>query len=620
MIHMKTSTCQLVLAALALCCALPGHAAQAPFADHIEKMLTVPNAIDRNGDGELSSEEVLDAPRQLRLLDLNGDGVLDYEEIGAYLPMLPLVRSHHVTNVIDEDGDVNISAEEMANAAEALSHLDRNGDWRIDKEEIVFPKPAKLPTFNLRRYPPAIWQQFRSYQTRLDGPMLPGADAQVSNGYTLVHDSGDNMQVQKAKSTYLLDDKGQVVHEWPFPGYAPEATTSYLLPNGQLLRTLSMNHWTRDEDFPVGAHSSIQLVDWDGACLRVISLSVPEKYSFHHDVEYMPNGNILAIRYTGFTVEEAAAMGWDPALGKSVVNRIKRDGTGLVWMDSILELKPDLADGSTEIVWQWNSWEHFVQDRFPNKQNFGDVTNPAKIHVNYLNLDTDVPFNTGQFHHINSVDYHAGLDMVMLSSPTYGEVWFIDHSTSMAEAAGSKGGRHKRGGDLLYRWGNDESFGKDTRDNTYLFWQHNTSWIDEGLPGAGHVLIYNNGTRRTLDDKFIKDPPKVGGFGREYTNLLEIKLPIDRHGNFRKNGKAEVVWSWESQNRADFYSPFMSGLQRMPNGNTLFCVAYNKRVLEVTQQGDVVMDYRLPGWGRLHRIQKYAPDYPGLPVGFGKQE
>src|SRR5262249_6594816 len=95
--------------------------------------------------------------------------------------------------------------------------------------------------------------------------------------------------------------------------------------------------------------------------------------------------------------------------------------------------------------------------------------------------------------HINAVAYNAELDQIMLSVYEFSELWIIDHSTKMAESASHKGGRHGKGGDLLYRWGNPRSYRAGTVKDQKLFGQHNTHWIDKGLPGEGHVLIFNNG-------------------------------------------------------------------------------------------------------------------------------
>ena len=104
------------------------------FPEQVPKLWTVPNAVDSNRDGALSSDEVMAAPQALVKLDKNGDGGIDAQEMGAFQRFLPMVRQHNITKVIEADGDMHISAEELANASVALINLDANGDWRITAE------------------------------------------------------------------------------------------------------------------------------------------------------------------------------------------------------------------------------------------------------------------------------------------------------------------------------------------------------------------------------------------------------------------------------------------------------------------------------------------------------
>ena len=62
--------------------------------------------------------------------------------------------------------------------------------------------------------------------------------------------------------------------------------------------------------------------------------------------------------------------------------------------------------------------------------------------------------------HSNAVAYNAELDQVLLNVLEFNEFWIIDHSTTTAEAAGHTGGKHGKGGDLLYRWGNPRALSR----------------------------------------------------------------------------------------------------------------------------------------------------------------
>ena len=78
-----------------------------------------------------------------------------------------------------------------------------------------------------------------------------------------------------------------------------------------------------------------------------------------------------------------------------------------------------------------------------------------------------------------------------------------------AAAEKSKAGK---GGDLIYRWGNPRAYRAGTVKDQRLFGPHNSHWIAKGLPGEGHVIVFNNGMRRT---------------GGAYSTVDEIVTPVD---------------------------------------------------------------------------------------------
>ncbi len=609
-------------ATLSLSLTLAGLAVAQPVPPGMERLQTVFRTLDADDDQALSTDEVQQATQRLSSLDVDNDGALSLEEMGGPAPIRGMIRQQYVIRALDEDGDLSVSADELARAGRSLAYLDRDGDWNLSHEELNPPGPPGPPPGDppadgpAPNGPPAgagpdiggpgaanfanmdMMRRMNSYESELVGDILPGTDERAFDGYTLVHDGA--FSGQNGNRIYLTDMNGETVHRWEPARYQPEGSVAYLLENGLLLRTVSTHHWLHSGNYPVGAAGTIQLLDWDSNVVWEYQMDVPGKHVFHHDVDYMPNGNILAIAYTGFSPEEVRAMGWDGVFPTAET----------IWLDKVVELQPNLEDGSTEIVWQWNSWDHLVQDRFPDRANYGDVESAlGKIDINYLRQDF-VLFIAGQMHHVNSVDYHPELDQILLSSAAYGELWFIDHGTTMAEAAGDSGGRYGRGGDLIYRWGNPFTTRSGTLDDATLFWQHDARWIAEGLPGEGNLLVYNNGTKRSLDGTF--DPELGMDFENSYTDLLEMRLPVRADGSYDPGREPELVWSWNADADEDYFSPFMSGWDRMPNGNTIFVNGHNKQIIEVTPEGERVLDYIVPENGRKYRVYKYPRDYPGF--------
>ena len=134
-------------------------------------------------------------------------------------------------------------------------------------------------------------EQPRGLQLRAEG---------ACEGYTL-------FTPLQSTSTYLIDLGGEVVHEWPSE-YRP-GNAVYLLENGNLLRCC---HVTDNPIFRSGGTGGrIQEQAWDGTVLWNYSIS-DEKGLQHHDIEPLPNGNVLVISYEARTRQEAIDAGRDP--------------------------------------------------------------------------------------------------------------------------------------------------------------------------------------------------------------------------------------------------------------------------------------------------------------------
>ena len=381
-------------------------------------------------------------------------------------------------------------------------------------------------------------------------------------------------------TTYLLDNSGTAVHTWP-GSYRPGKSV-YLLEDGTLLRTATI---TNDTFTGGGAGGRVERFGWDGSLVWAFDYNTAD-YRLHHDVAYLPNSNILMIAWEMKSEAEAIAAGRDPGLLSD----------GELWPDHIIEVAPTGTYGG-DIVWEWHAWDHLVQDYDITKANFGTVTNhPERIDINFT---IPGPQGTGaDWHHINAVAYNEELDQVVLSVRNFSEIWIIDHSTTTAEAAGHTGGNSGMGGDLLYRWGNPHTYGAGTADDQQLFAQHDAEWIGDGLPGAGNILIFNNGQRRPDGD---------------YSSIDEIVPPVAPDGTYTSNsafGPAAPAWTYVASPATNFYAQNISGSQRLSNGNTLICDGPAGRFFEVTAGGDTVWEYN--HGSEVFRVERYATDYRGF--------
>ncbi len=404
-------------------------------------------------------------------------------------------------------------------------------------------------------------------------------------------------------TTYLIDNAGQVVHAWKAV-FAPGGGI-YLLENGNLLRPAREPEVKRFSGGGQGGR--IQELTWDGEVVWDF-LFASDEHLQHHDVEVLPNGNVLAIAWEHKSADEVRRAGRFPT---------KVPAAGL-WPDLVVEIEPQRPNGG-RIVWEWHAWDHLVQNHNKRLPSYAEPSErPGRIDINaglppetspeeleklkalgYVSSDTTQEDLRSDLFHTNSVDYNAELDQIVLSVPRYNEIWIIDHSTTTEEAAGSSGGRWGRGGDLLYRWGNPAAYGRGDESSQRLFSQHDVRWIPDGRPGAGNLTVFSN---------------RMGDDSGRFSAVYEIVPPVATDGRYLVPqegpfGPAEPVWSYRGTGERFFYAPFVSGAERQPNGNTLICSGAQGRFFEVTPDGEIVWEFWDPRQGQV-RLPDGSPPQP----------
>jgi hypothetical protein len=419
-----------------------------------------------------------------------------------------------------------------------------------------------------------------------------------------------------SKTTYLIDNNGQLINSWD-SNYTPGQSV-YLLKDGSLLRTANNSPGPNGSALNAGgAGGRIEIYNWEGDLTWFYELN-NEQYRLHHDIDILPNGHILAVAWEQKTTTETISAGRNPNLLSE----------GVLWPDMIFEIEPTGSSGGN-IVWEWHVWDHLVQDYDPSQNNYGVIADhPEWIDLNFVRGRSNADWN-----HINSIDYNPGLDQIVISAHSFSEIWVIDHSTTTTESATHSGGNSGMGGDILYRWGNPQVYDRGSSADQTLFMQHDAEWIDNGLPGEGNILIFNNGQSRPDGD---------------YSSIDEIIPPLNAYGTYditpnQSYAPESAVWTYTTENPTDFYGKNISGSQRLPNGNTLICEGPTGLFFEVNLNGAIVWSFTNPiinlprggqGQGQdqppsgtpspgqqesgpnhgnfVFKIERYAPDYPGL--------
>ena len=92
----------------------------------------------------------------------------------------------------------------------------------------------------------------------------------------------------------------------------------------------------------------------------------------------------------------------------------------------------------------------------------------------------------------------------------------------------------------------------------------------------GNILIFDNGVVRRS------------------SRVIEIEAPGGR-----------IVWEYEADPPASFYTSQRGSAQRLPNGNTLICDGNGGRAFEVDYGGETVWEWFNPDVERGRREQVY---------------
>ena len=267
--------------------------------------------------------------------------------------------------------------------------------------------------------------------------------------------------------------------------------------------------------------------DWGGTILW--DWVCDWEYQLHHDIQPTIGGTILAIA--------------------------KEDIDGFM-PDVILEIEPDGMHGAN-IVWVWKASEHM-----------GELDNPYTFYE-------DADYHLNDWNHFNAVSLNE-FDEILLSSRNWSEIYVIAYNWG--------------GGDILYRWGNPQNYGRDGEQ--ILFAQHGVNEIPIGYPGEENIILFNNNSRV--------------GEENDTSEVIEFRPPDDYYiEDGEPWGPTEPIWTFSDT----FYAPKQSGAFRLPNGNTFVTVAGGD-MFEVTYDKEIVWEHT--GSSNTFRAQKYGLDYLAL--------
>ena len=489
------------------------------------------------------------------------------------------------------------------------------------------------------------------------------------NGYTLFCTLGSTTH-------YLIDMKGNVVHTWECetgPGLY-----GYLMEDGVLLRGSSDNAAAGAADTSKllssgGSASGVQEIQWDGTVTWDWDYYSADSRR-HHDFRKIWN-NILneytyiSIEWARLNGDDALALGANPAYASEWAATATREEG---WSPcGIVEI-----NANKQVIWRWNFADHCVQNFDPTNDGgtfvdaagvtragptYGDPEDyPGKLNTNGLTYGDTKHVPVNDWNHCNSLDYNQDLDHIVINAKHWSEFYVIDHGAtfvSATDADANIAAARSDDGDFLYRFGNPAAYnqgdpaGYHTEGHQQMYASHDIQWIGGAnsaydaseLPGAGNFLIFDNGTWCTNMTHSEVLEIDGGWNGTAYVNPPDAGYLPNHGGSYGGVGAAsynlsnQVAWYYRSRYMNSFAGMFISGNQRLPNGNTLIMSGPTGHIFEVTSgdplgtpavQPEVVWEYINPHkrTGQITTTQtdadtnshmtfrafRYPADYPGL--------
>jgi len=304
----------------------------------------------------------------------------------------------------------------------------------------------------------------------------------------------------------LIDMNGNLVHSWKVEPYFNKR--SRLLPNGNLVT--------------VGRNRRIVEYDWDGNIVWT-----HEGIGSVNDMRVLSNGNKLLVAHEPMPSEfqqqvqdQDATQWWDERKRGTEEEQLSAD---------LYEVN---ADG--EIVWEWHAYNHLDLNRW----------SPATPPGDWLHVNSMAPLPENKWYDSGDLRFKPG--NILLNARNIDSIYIIDKETKEIVWEGT---HHYNGG---------------------MSHSHEPEMIEKGLPGAGNILLFDNGL-------FTTNRVHTG-----QTYIVELN-PITQ----------EVEWVYETEGYSNmkFFSKTMGTQKRLPNGNTFISEDNTGRLFQVKPDKTIVWEF-----------------------------
>lgn len=369
------------------------------------------------------------------------------------------------------------------------------------------------------------------------------------NGYTVL----SPLQTQ---AVLVIDMNGNVVKRWEGLNNSAGGPAR-VLPGGILISASGARPPNQE---------SLELVqqDFDGKVIW--------QFSHNEQIKTREGSTIWSARQHHDWQRESLPAGYYSPESAPVV-----EGTSTLILTHTNRMQPKVADVMLEddrlvevswkgdVLWEWVASDHIDELGFaPDARKAikaAQSFNKARGSFDWL--------------HINSAHYvgpNRWFDQ--------GDMRFAPNNVIISSREASLLAIVGRDGKIVWRLGPDFSESRELRAIRQIIGQHHAHIIPKGLPGAGNLLVFDNGGSSGYGFAGPIAPDGVGAFARSTSRVVEIN-PVT----------LELVWSYTNPR---FFSTNISSAQRLPNGNTLITAGAGGRMFEVTTQGAIVWEYMYP--------------------------
>ena len=363
----------------------------------------------------------------------------------------------------------------------------------------------------------------------------------------------------------LIDMAGNVVKSWPLTGFPAKplpggSVIGGVLERGQMKKLIQMD-WCQNVTFewPVPTEAGYLGTAW------------------HHD--FQRAGSPVGYFAPCLNPSPTPTDGTTLLLANHEVDNTYYDTRGvsdiMLFDDAFYEI-----DSAGKVLWAWHAWEHFDQMGFDAKAKeairITKVPGGTGRSTDWTHMNQVARLGPNVWHDRGDLRFHP--DNIIFdtrSSGILGIVARYDHPTGMW-----------RSGDIVWRVGPNYGYGTDEVVLGDIIGPHMTHLIPRGLPGAGNILVFDNGGFSGFGSYLNGLPATWPNKLRDYSRVVEFN-PIT----------LRVVWEYKVPVAGDapkFFSTLISGAQRLRNGNTMITQGGTGRVFEVTRSGDIVWDYVSP--------------------------